>query len=105
MTTEDVMDYLFKNRVDGLPHDALADVFDRLIWCKSDNGEAICIVREKWLEGNSFGKCAVALEMSETFPYESISKMKSVFDSIKGKWPQLERRCNEIVSVRIEQNV
>ena len=99
------MDYLFQNRIEGLPHDALADVFDRLIWCESDNGEAICIVREKWLEGDSFGKCAVALEMSETFPYEDISKMQAVFESIKEKWPQLERRCNEIVQVRLEQNV
>lgn len=37
------------------PADALAEVFDRLLWCRDDNGDAILRVREKWLQFDDAG--------------------------------------------------
>ena len=105
MNTEDVMEHLFNDRVSELPHDALAEVFDCLIWCIADNGGEICTVREKWLEGDVFGKCAIALAMNETFPFETLSEMRAVFASIVLKWPQLKNRCEELIERRVGQNV
>jgi len=104
MNIETIMNYLFVQRAEGLSNQALADVFDRLIWCTADNGKAICMVREKWLEGDSFEKCEIALSMNETFPYENISKMEDVFKSIISKWSYLKTKCDEIVKSRIEQD-
>ncbi|WP_444942020.1 hypothetical protein ACJJI3_07490 [Microbulbifer sp. ZKSA004] len=104
MNIEGVMEYLFEFRVENLPAEALAEVFDRLIWCVADNGKEISIVQKKWLEGESYEKCSIALAMNEIFPYEEVSEMKEAFREITKKWPGLGSRCNEIINSRVKQN-
>ncbi|RLC16897.1 MAG: hypothetical protein DRI57_10560 [Deltaproteobacteria bacterium] len=39
----------------------------------------------------------VALNMSETFPYDTHEEMTRKFDNITDKWPGLSDRCNEVI--------
>jgi hypothetical protein len=98
MTIEEVMNYLYEERAKDLPADALSEVFDRLIWCMSDNGAELLEVRRKWIEGDDKFKCQIALLMRETFPYESYEKMNSQLKRIRKKWPELDEQCNKMLS-------
>lgn len=97
ITISEVMSYLVKNCVPNLPPYAIAEVFDRLIWCLSDNGEGILNVRKDWLSGDDFFKVKVALAMTETYPYETRDEMVSKFNEIKEKWPMLKEQCDKIL--------
>ncbi|NRB81928.1 MAG: hypothetical protein HRU38_25270 [Saccharospirillaceae bacterium] len=99
------MDSLIERSSSNLPSIALAEVFDRLIWCEKDNGGELCEVIEKWLKGNCKTKCKIALEMKSTYPFETIELMKVVFKSIIEKWPELEVQCESISINRVAQNV
>ena len=92
------MSYLVENRARNLPPDALAEVFDRLIWCMSDNGEEISNERRNWLSGDDLFKVEIALAMKETFPCNTRDEMLSKIESIIRKWPGLQNRCNMILS-------
>jgi hypothetical protein len=92
-----VMDFLVNNCVENLPPKALGEVFDRLIWCLSDNGAGIHEVIRKWLTGNDLFRVQVALAMDEAFPYETREEMVVNFEKIIKKWSFLEERCSQII--------
>ena len=62
-------------------------------------------MREKWLQGESLERCEIALEMNETFPFDSINEMINVFEALVSKWPQLRGHCDSIIGNRREQGV
>jgi hypothetical protein len=95
-----VMDTLFVHRAAALPSDALADVFDRLIWCLDDNGAALLRVREDWLQSDELDRVDVALAMDESFPFADLTTMEDVFARISAKWPHLAHRCDSIAAAR-----
>lgn len=103
ITISAVMSYLVKNCVPNLPANAIAEVFDRLIWCLSDNGEGILNVRRDWLSSNDMFKVEVALAMIEAFPYETREEMVSKFNDITKKYPKLKEQCNGIIARWDEQ--
>jgi hypothetical protein len=103
ITIEQVMTYMLRNSVTGLPPASLAEVFDRLIWCLADNGEGLLNVRKDWLECNDPAKIEVALNMSETFPYDTREEMIRKFREIKDSYPRLTDRCNEIIRMWDQQ--
>jgi len=103
ITIEEVMTYLVRNSVPGLPPNSLAEVFDRLIWCLTDNGEGMLRVRKDWLECDDPAKIEVALNMSETFPCDTREEMVELFDKITDKWPRLTDRCDEIIRMWDQQ--
>ncbi|RLC19095.1 MAG: hypothetical protein DRI57_07605 [Deltaproteobacteria bacterium] len=65
---------------------------DRLIRCLADNGEEMFRVRKDWLECDDPAKVEVALNMSETFPYDTYREMTRKFDKITDRWPRLTDR-------------
>ena len=95
-----VMDTLFVHRAGALPSQALADVFDQLIWCLDDNGAALMRVREDWLQSDDLDRVDVALAMDESFPFADLTTMDEVFARISAKWPHLSQRCNSIAAAR-----
>jgi hypothetical protein len=95
---EDVTDYLFANRAKGLPPRGLAEVFDRLIWCLSDNGVQVLKIQREWLSSQDVEKVKIALEMNEAFPFESQDQMNHVLASISAKWPELKAKCDQIAA-------
>lgn len=62
------MDLLVRHRAPSLAPEALADVFDRLIWCLDDEGAALLSVVEAWLLGDDRDRVEIALAMTESFP-------------------------------------
>ena len=97
MQTEDIMDFLIRNKAPGLGPAVLADLFDRMIWILSDNGSEIDRVRRKWLEGDDLEKVQVALEMNEAFLYDSRCELEKGLARIADRWPELRTRCDEIL--------
>ena len=95
-----IMDTLYLHRAPNLPHTVLADIFDRLIWCLDDNGEALLKVRERWLSSGDRGRVDLALAMDETFPFGSAQQMKDALSRISAKWPDLEAQCNKLIEGR-----
>jgi hypothetical protein len=91
-----VMDTLYERRAPALRPEALADIFDRLLWCLDDEGAALLEVREKWLMSHDRGRVEVALAMNETFPFNDPLKMVEVLDSISTRWPDLSAQCQRI---------
>lgn len=97
---ETITNLLIENRVANLPIEALAEVFDRLIWCLSDNGEQLLKIKEEWLKSSDIVLVELGLAMNETYPFDT---MKRVFLRISSKWPEFSGRCSEILQSRIEQ--
>ena len=98
ITISHVMSFLAENSIPNLPSEALAEVFDSLIWCLSDNGEGILNVRKDWLSCDDLLKVKIALAMKEVFPYKTKEEMTIHFNKIIQKWPELKSICNKIVS-------
>ena len=99
----EIMSFIVDNRVANLPAKELSEVFDKLIWCMADNGEAINAVRKDWLNGDDIFKVEVAINMTETFPYSTREEMTEKFDRIVKKWPNMKDLCDEIVKEWDEQ--
>lgn len=97
-----VMDALFINRVQNLPPEALAEVFDRLTWCLDDNGSALDAVRESWLRSDDRARVEIVLAMSESFPFQSAAEMSEVLGQISRKWPDLRERCEDLIVRRAD---
>ena len=100
ISISDVMDFLVTNAVSHLPPKALADVFDRLIWCLADNGAELLAVRDGWLRGDDLQKVEIGLAMNETFPLNDAQEMAAVFERIAKRWPALSGQCAEIIARR-----
>ena len=94
------MDFLYSERVQGLPVAALAEVFDRLIWCLADNGASLLHVRESWLKSAEKDRVGVALAMDETYPFNDVTEMQRVFAKITERWPEFQSRCTELLEAR-----
>ena len=90
---EDIANYLFANRAKALPPRALAEVFDRLIWCLDNDGGEILKIQREWLSCQDVEKVKIALAMTEVFPFESRDQMNDILASISAKWPELRVKC------------
>jgi hypothetical protein len=99
MNINNIMNDLYANRVKDLPARALAEVFDSLIWCLSDNGEEIVKVQYDWLVGQDKGKVEIALEMKQVFPFPNRAQMSQVLALIMGRWPELKDKCDEAAAL------
>ncbi|QSQ15622.1 hypothetical protein [Myxococcus landrumensis] len=95
-----IMDSLYEHRAPALPSHALADNFDRMIWCLDDQGAALLQVREDWLISGDRGRVEVALDMEETFPFSDSQKMNDVLGQISARWPELSAKCRSIQEAR-----
>jgi hypothetical protein len=89
------MESLVDDRAPGVPPEAIAEVLDRLIWCVADDGEKILEVREKWLESEDEYKIAVALSMSDVFPFNTRRQMEEGLAGIAVRFPRLRHKCIE----------
>lgn len=94
---EAAMTTLLHRRVSGLPLAALAEVFDRLVWCLDDNGADLLKVREKWLRGDDRAKAETALAMCETLPFADEQEATRELGKVAVRWPDLSGRCEEIL--------
>lgn len=95
-----VLEYLYDVRARNLPPVALAEVFDKLIWCTADNGAEILRVAEDWLKGNNREKVQIALTMSEVFPFGSLEEMEQELGAVAQRWPEFSARCQELIESR-----
>ena len=106
MTTDQIrgaMDLLYSQRAPGLPATALAEVFDRLIWCLADHGASLLQVRESWLKSDEKERVEIALAMNETYPFNDAREMEVVFGRISNRWPELRARCAELQEARAKE--
>jgi len=94
----DVMEFLLANMAPNLPPGALAEVFDRLIWCLADNGKELLAIRDSWLQGDDRRKVAIAIAMDETLPFDGGSQMRGNLEKIADRWPEFTERCDELIS-------
>ncbi|MDC8756038.1 hypothetical protein [Janthinobacterium fluminis] len=97
------MEHIVANRVNGLPADAVSEVFDRLIWCMVDNGEEIGQVRREWFHSDDKYKVEVALNMNEVYPFPTRAEMESHFTRIASCWPDLNDKCEHWLAKWDEQ--
>lgn len=89
---------------DEVAHAALADIFDRLIWCLSDNGADLLVVREQWLRSSNKRKVTLALLMNEVFPFESAEEMNQQLGQVAERWQDLRPLCDNLIRGREKQN-
>jgi hypothetical protein len=89
----DIMNALVEHEAPGLPATALAEVFDRLVWCTRDNGAEIVAEQRRWLTGRDERRVAIALEMKEVLPFDDRATLVRALDSIRQQWPARAARC------------
>ena len=87
------MEYFVAHRAPNLPAEALAEVFDRLIWCFADNGHAISAVRHEWLQSTDEYKVEIALSMNEVFPFSTKLELEKQLHRIALQFPRLREKC------------
>lgn len=97
-TIENIMDSLIDNRASELKLEALADLFDRLIWIVNDNGEGVCSVRQAWLCGTDPVRVDISLLMNETFPSANRSDLEECLARVASTWPRFKNLCDETLS-------
>jgi hypothetical protein len=100
---ENVMETLFARRAPQLPPQALAEVFDRLVWCLDDNGDELEEVRLRWLQGEDKDKAAIALAMTEVYPADSREELSALLQRVAKRWPELQPNCASILASWDEQ--
>jgi hypothetical protein len=98
VNTEQMMNFLFSRRVIDLPHTALAEVFDSLIWCMDDNGEEITNTQKCWLECGDLDKVKIALSMTSVLPYKDLKEAEFEVAAIKKNHPDLDSLCELFLS-------
>lgn len=99
-----VMNYLVERcHPNASAIEALADVFDRLIWCLDDNGAELLEVREAWLASSDKRRVVIALSMNETFPFKHTAMMEDTLAQVAQRWPDLAQQCASIVEARRNQ--
>jgi hypothetical protein len=87
-------DFIVDNSAHGLGAEAVADLFDRMVWILKDNGEALHRVVRRWLdEGTDLRRVQIALAMEEAFLYERRSEMEAAFLQLTLRYPELEATC------------
>lgn len=89
------MESLVDDRAPGVPAEAIAEVLDRLIWCVADDGEEILAVRDKWLDSGDEYRIAVALSMSDVFPFNTKLQLEQGLEGIATRFPKLRGKCIE----------
>lgn len=87
------MEFFVAHKAASLLAEALAEVFDRLIWCLADNGHAIGVVRNEWLQSADEYKVEIALSMDEIFPFPTRAQMEEHLHRIARQFPRLRDRC------------
>ncbi len=98
MDIEKVMDFLVSESSRSAPAAALSDVFDRLLWCMSDQGASLLDVREKWLDGDDEIKAEIALRMNEVFPARSRAELVRLLARVKTRFPRFTELCEEMLA-------
>lgn len=96
ISTEDVMDFLVRNRAQSLPLVDFANVLDQWIWVMKDNGAEILKIQRKWLSGDDPVKIEIALSMPSVFPFDTRTEMEESLAHISSRWPQLRGVCHQI---------
>jgi hypothetical protein len=81
MNYREIMNFMVQNSPANLPPQALAEIFDRMIWVSSDNGGEIIKERNEWLSGEYRYKILVALSMNEVIIDSSL------LDSVLKRFP------------------
>jgi hypothetical protein len=100
-----LMDLVAMHRAPELAPTAVAEVFDRLVWCFDDNGHELERVREAWLQSDDRWRVEVALSMQETFPFQDAKVMETILARVGFRWPDLEAKCESVIAARSAQNV
>jgi len=96
MELPDIMEFLLRSTAPNLPSKALAEVFDRLIWCLADNGKELLATRDIWLQSDDRQKVAIALDMDETLPLDGGLQLRTILHGIASRWPEFAKRCENI---------
>lgn len=92
---DELVNYLFNKRANDLPPRALAEVFDRLIWCLDDNGAELLSILKTWWLSDDIDKVKIVLQMSEVFPFCSVDEMRVSLKQVKEKWPSLSNEVQD----------
>jgi len=87
------MEYFVAHRANNLPADAFAEIFDRLIWCLDDNGDAISAVTREWLQSTDEYKVEIVLSMNDQFPFPTRAQMEEHLPKIALRFPRLREKC------------
>lgn len=102
--THDLADTIVDLSVGAHP-EAVAKTLDSLIWCLADNGHQIILAQERWLRAaQDKHRVEIALAMNETFPFQTLAEMSSVFSHVCSVWPELETHCDRTLKERRLQN-
>jgi len=89
------MAYLVERKANELPPEALAEVFDKLIWCMDDNGFEISAVQRKWLISQDRYLVEVALHMKDACPFQTLVELNDSLEKAKKIFPDLKSLIND----------
>lgn len=95
--TRQVMNFVVDHRAPAVEPRSFSDLFERLVWLQSDNGNNIHAVLRQWLEGEDRYRIDVALGLEETFVFDTRKELVDSFARILQRWPELNARCEEIM--------
>ena len=74
MNYREILEFLINDSPRDLPKHAISEIFDRMIWISSDNGQEILNIQNEWLMGNCEHKILIALLIKETLIDKCILK-------------------------------
>jgi len=97
-TLNEIFEYLYSRRVKDLPPTALAEVFNRLMWCLDDNGAEILEIQREWLKSDDLNKVEIAIHMNEACPFDTQSELIEQLEAISLKFPALRRSCEKMAA-------
>lgn len=101
----DVMEYFLSNHAQGLPLEAISELFCRIAWITPDNGEELVKELRKWLNSDDPTKIEIALKVDEFFIYPTHQEMNECLNKIRVKFPQFSELCDNILLQMSNQRI
>lgn len=105
MNTEELMVYLVERKINELPPEALAEVFDKLIWCMDDNGLEISAIQRKWLISRDRYLVEVALQMKDACPFQTLGNLIDNLERAMKNFPDLRSSINDFREMWVAQGL
>lgn len=95
-TVPDAMEAIVMARANGVPLDALSNLFDQLEWIVADP-KPIGMVKIHWATGDDPVRAEIALSMKEAFLADNEGELIELLAKVKSKHPHLQEQCERIM--------
>ena len=89
-----ITEEIFERRAKNAKPEWVADLFQRLVWLLSDNGEEIVQTLGRWVDSGDLERSRVALAFQDVFLFSTRDQMVEAYGRLAARFPQFRTECD-----------